>query len=66
MKVTFTTKDPNEIKILSKANDMQSFIFELVNNGFREFKHIDYDYRPAWKKINELIEEYNLQELTDM
>ena len=66
MKVTIKTKDPNEIKILLKANDMQSFIFELVNNGFREFKHTDYDYRPAWKKINELIANYNLQELTDM
>ncbi len=66
MKVTFTTKDPNEIIILSKANDIQAFIFELVNNGFREFKHTDYDYRPAWKKINELIANYNLQELTDM
>jgi hypothetical protein len=66
MKATFSTKDPNEIIILSKANDMQSFIFELVNNGWREFKHIDYDYRPAWKKINELIEEYNLEELIDM
>ena len=66
MKVIIKTKDPNEIKILLKANDMQSFIFELVNNGFREFKHIDYDYRPAWKKINELIEEYNLQDIVDL
>jgi hypothetical protein len=66
MKATFTTKDPNEIIILSKASDMQAFIFELVNNGWREFKQTDYDYQPAWKKINELIVDYNLQELIDM
>jgi hypothetical protein len=66
MKAKFTSKDPNEIIILSKANDMQAFIFELVNNGWRDFKHTDYDYHPAWKKINELIVKYNLQELIDM
>jgi hypothetical protein len=66
MKAKFTSKDPNEIIILSKANDMQAFIFELVNNGWREFKHTDYDYEPAWKKIRQLIVKYNLQELTEM
>lgn len=60
MKATFETEDPKEIIQLAKASDMASFIWELVHNGWREFKHTDYDYHPAWDKIRELLEEHNL------
>lgn len=39
---------------------MACFIWELINNGWREFKHTDYDYRPAWEKINEMLNEYGI------
>lgn len=60
MVVTFTSEDEQEIKRLAKANDMAQFIWELVHNGWRDFKHTDYDYQPAWNKINELLEEHNI------
>ena len=60
MKATFTAKDPLEIKRLSKADDMALFIWELKYNGWRDFKHTDYDYQPAWEKINTLLEEYRI------
>ena len=63
MKAIFETDDPIEILKLAKSNDMASFIFELVNNGWRDFKHTDYDYQPAWDKINELIERFELWDI---
>lgn len=60
MKATFKSKDPQEIKRLVKADAMAAFIWELVNNGWREFKHTDYDYHKAWGKINGLLEEHNI------
>lgn len=60
MKATFETEDPKEIIQLAKASDMAAFIWELTHNGWREFKHTDYDYEKAWYKINELLEEYNI------
>ena len=60
MKATFKSKDPQEIKRLSKADDMAAFICELVHNGWREFKHTDYDYPKAWDKINSLLREHNI------
>lgn len=60
MKAKFTSKDPMEIHRLSKANDMAMFIWELVHNGWREFKHTDYDYEKAWNKIHSLLEKYNI------
>jgi len=60
MKAIFESNDPQEIKRLVKADDMADFIFELVNNGWREFKDTDYDYERAWSKIHELLEEYNI------
>ena len=60
MKATFESEDPKEIIQLAKASDMASFIWELVHNGWREFKHTDYDYHLAWEKIRELLEEHNL------
>lgn len=56
MKVTFESESPTEIKRLSKADDMAMFIWELVHNGWREFKHSDYEYGKAWDKIHELLE----------
>lgn len=66
MKVTFTSTNEQEIKRLAKSNDMAQFIWELVHNGWRDFKHTDYDYQPAWNKINELLEEHkiNIDDLT--
>lgn len=58
--VIFKSKEPNEIKRLSKADDMAAFIWELVHNGWRDFKHTDYDYKTAWKKIHELLEEHHI------
>ena len=60
MKVKFESKDPQEIKRLSKANDMAGFIWELKNNAWREFKETDFEYEIAWNKINELLDEYNI------
>ena len=60
MIVTFKTNDPQEVKRLAKANEMALFIWELVHNGWRDFKHSDYDYEPAWEKIHELLQEYNI------
>lgn len=67
MTVTFKSNDPQEIKRLAKSNDMALFIFELVNNGWRDFKHTDYDYTKAWNKINELLIEHNIniEDLTE-
>lgn len=67
MHVTFRTNDPNEVKRLAKADDMAVFIWELVHNGWRDFKHTDYDYERAWDKIHELLEEYNIniEDLTE-
>jgi hypothetical protein len=56
----FKTNDIKEAKRMLKSNDMASFIWELVHNGWRELKHNDYDYIPAWEKINELLEEHNI------
>lgn len=60
MKVKFETEDPWEIKRLTKANDMALFIWELVNNGWRQFKHTDYEYEKAWNVIHRLLEEYHI------
>jgi len=60
MKATFESDDPKEIQRLSKANDMASFIWELIHNGWRDFKHTDYEYEKAWGKIGELLEEHNI------
>lgn len=57
MKFIAETDDPIEAKQLAKANDMASFIWELVHNGWRDFKHTDYDYQKAWGKIHELLDD---------
>lgn len=60
MKAIFETDDPFEIKRLAKSTDMAYFIWELVHNGWRDFKHTDYDYQKAWDKIRELLDEHNI------
>lgn len=60
MKAKFTSKDPHEIKRLSKSTDMASFIWELVHNGWRDFENTDYDYQKAWDKIIELLGQHNI------
>lgn len=60
MKATFESEDPLEIARLVKATDMALFIWELVHNGWRDFKHTDYDYQKSWDKIHELLTEYGI------
>ena len=60
MKAVFESEDPTEIKRLAKANDMSSFIWELVHNGWRDFKHTDYEWEKAWDKINSLLLEHGI------
>lgn len=60
MEATFKSKDDMEIKRLAKSTDMALFIWELVNNGWREFKHTDYEYEKAWDKIHKLLDDYNI------
>lgn len=56
----FFAKDEEQAKIYAKSQDMAFFIHELVYNGWREFKHTDYDYQKAWDKIHELLEQYHI------
>lgn len=60
MKAIFESEDDLEIKRLAKATDMAFFIWELVYNGWRDFKHTDYDYKKSWDKINNLLAEYDI------
>lgn len=60
MKVTFESEDPKEIKRLATSTDMALCLWEIVKNGWRDFKHTDYDYRLAWNKIHEILEKHNI------
>jgi len=60
MNVSFKSNDPIEIKRLAKSADMAACLFEIVHNGWREFKHTDYDYQKAWDKIIDIISEHNI------
>jgi len=60
MKAIFTSEDEIEIKRLAKSNDMANFIWELKHNAWREYKETDYEYEIAWEKINQLLQEYNI------
>jgi uncharacterized lipoprotein len=61
MKIVFETDDEKEAARILKSNDMASFIWELVHNGWRDFKHTNYDYEKAWKKINQLLEKHDIK-----
>lgn len=39
---------------------MALFIWELVHNGWKEFKDSEYDYEKSWNKIHALLEEYKI------
>lgn len=60
MKATFESEDPKEIKRLAASTDMALCLWEIVKNGWRDFKHTDYDYRLAWNKIHEILEKHNI------
>lgn len=60
MKATFESDEQIEIKRLAKSTDMALCLWEIVHNGWRDFKHTDYDYEKAWDKIREIISEYNI------
>lgn len=60
MKTIIEIEDEQELKRYVKANDMANFIWELVHNGWRDFKHTDYDYEKAWGKIRDLLEEHHI------
>jgi len=57
---TFTTTDPQQAMRWSKADDMASALWELVNNGWREFKETDYDYETAWEVLRQTLEEHSI------
>lgn len=60
MKATFESDEEIEIKRLAKSTDMALCLWEIVHNGWREFKHTDYDYEKAWDKIRDIISEHNI------
>jgi len=63
MRVSLTFEfddDKQAIMRLMKADDMANFIWDLVHNGWRDFKHTEYDYNPAWDKIHSLLKEHNI------
>lgn len=60
MKFIVETKDQNEMAMILKANDMATFIWELKHNAWREFKGTEYDYEKAWNKINQMLDEYQI------
>ena len=60
MKAIFESDDPTEIKRLAKSTDMALCLWEIIHNGWREFKHTDYDYEKAWGKIRKIVEEHNI------
>jgi len=60
MKATFKSKDPIEIKRLAKSEDMAICLWEIVHNGWREFKGTDVDYQRVWEKIDEIMAENNI------
>ena len=60
MKAIFESDDEIEIKRLAKSTDMAMCLWQIVHNGWREFKHTDYDYEKAWDKIRDIISEYNI------
>jgi hypothetical protein len=35
-------------------------LWEIVHNGWREFKHSDYEYEKAWDKIRGIISDHNI------
>jgi hypothetical protein len=67
MKVKFESDDPIEIKRLAKANDMAYCLWEIANNGWREFKDTDIDYQRVWDVIHDIMVDnnINIEDLVD-
>jgi hypothetical protein len=60
MRVTISNiKQEEAIKMLM-ASRMSAFIWELVNNGWRDLDYSGYNYGPAWERIGELLNEYDI------
>ena len=60
MRVTIHNVKQDEAIQMLMASRMSAFIWELVHNGWRDLKHTDYDYKPAWDKIHDLLDEYGI------
>ena len=60
MVATFRSDEPTEIKRLAKSTDMALCLWEIVHNGWRDFKHTNYDYQKAWDKIHDILSEHNI------
>lgn len=60
MKATFKSNDLMEIKRLAKSQDMAMCLWEIVHNGWREFKDTDVDYQIVWEKIDKIMKENNV------
>lgn len=60
MKLKIKSTEKAEILRILKADDMANFIWELVHNGWREFKHTDYEYEKAWQTIDKLLMDHNI------
>ena len=62
MIVTFKTNDPMEVKRLSKAGDMAFFIWELVHNFWRKWKHDETDFNVDnyREELADLLTEHNI------
>ena len=73
MKVTlqFDTSDPDqhaELKECMGSSNMAAFIFELLNNFHRQYKHVEKE--PHWQDviedIHKLAGEYNVEQFRDV
>lgn len=39
---------------------MAHCLWEIVHNGWRDFKHTDYDYQKSWNKLHDIMLAYNI------
>jgi hypothetical protein len=60
MKVVFKNVSENTAQKMLMAERMSSFIWHLVNNGWRTLDYSGYDYGPAWERIGELLDAYDI------
>lgn len=60
MKAIFESDDATEIKRLAKSTDMALCLWEIIHNGWRVFKHTDYEYEKAWDQIRSIVDAHNI------
>ena len=67
MKAKVETEDKYEALRIVKSEDMAHALWQIVHNGWRQFKHTDYDYEKAWDAIREILDDYyiNVDELIE-